>query len=145
MKLSHDNHCFAFFSQPPYFTSVILGNGCGHTVLGTESGTLASQNYPGTYPSNTWCKWRLQVPESQTLLLLFGDFDIERSPGCSNGSLVIADKNGEPLLGELVYLGFTRLMSDYPVFWTLQTCTHVSCICHCPEIPTMSLLVLSQT
>ncbi|XP_076594012.1 discoidin, CUB and LCCL domain-containing protein 1 isoform X1 [Chaetodon auriga] len=75
------------------------GNGCGHTVLGTESGTLASQNYPGTYPSNTWCKWRLRVPEGRTLRLLFGDFDIESSPGCSNGSLVITDKNGELSLG----------------------------------------------
>ncbi|KAM9353411.1 discoidin, CUB and LCCL domain-containing protein 1 [Symphorus nematophorus] len=75
------------------------GNGCGHTVLGTESGTLASQNYPGTYPSDTWCKWRLRVPEGRTLRLLFGDFDIESSPGCRNGSLVITDKNGEPSLG----------------------------------------------
>ncbi|XP_041799225.1 discoidin, CUB and LCCL domain-containing protein 1 isoform X2 [Chelmon rostratus] len=75
------------------------GNGCGHTVLGTESGTLASQSYPGTYPSNTWCKWRLRVPEGRTLRLLFGDFDVESSPGCSNGSLVITDKNGDLSLG----------------------------------------------
>lgn len=75
------------------------GNGCGHTVLGPESGTLASQNYPGTYPSNTWCKWRLRVPEGRMLRLLFGDFDIESSPGCRNGSLVITDKNGEQSLG----------------------------------------------
>ncbi|XP_060906879.1 discoidin, CUB and LCCL domain-containing protein 1 isoform X2 [Labrus mixtus] len=76
------------------------GNGCGHTVLGTESGTLASQNYPGTYPSNTWCMWRLRVPEGRMLRLLFGDFDIENSPGCRNGSLVITDKNrGEQILG----------------------------------------------
>ncbi|XP_030250152.1 discoidin, CUB and LCCL domain-containing protein 1 isoform X2 [Sparus aurata] len=75
------------------------GNGCGHTVLGTESGTLASQNYPGTYPSNTWCKWRIRMAEGRTLRLLFGDFDIESSPGCSNGSLVIIDKNGEHSLG----------------------------------------------
>ncbi|XP_054478261.1 discoidin, CUB and LCCL domain-containing protein 1 isoform X2 [Anoplopoma fimbria] len=75
------------------------GNGCGHSLLGTESGTLASQNYPGTYPSNTWCRWRLRVPEGRTLRLLFGDFDIESSPGCRNGSLVITDKSGEPSLG----------------------------------------------
>ncbi|XP_038567704.1 discoidin, CUB and LCCL domain-containing protein 1 isoform X1 [Micropterus salmoides] len=75
------------------------GNGCGHTVLGTESGTLASQSYPGTYPSNTWCKWRLRVPEGRTLRLLFGDFDIESSPDCSNGSLVITYKNGDTSLG----------------------------------------------
>ncbi|XP_033836444.1 discoidin, CUB and LCCL domain-containing protein 1 [Periophthalmus magnuspinnatus] len=75
------------------------GNGCGHTLLGAESGTLASQNYPGTYPSNIFCKWRLRVPEGRTLRLLFGDFDIENSPGCSNGSLVITDKIGYPSLG----------------------------------------------
>ncbi|KAM7382699.1 hypothetical protein PAMP_002418 [Pampus punctatissimus] len=75
------------------------GDGCGHTQLGTESGTLASQNYPGTYPSNTWCKWRLRVREGRTLRLLFGDFDVERSPGCSNGSFIITDKNGQTSLG----------------------------------------------
>ncbi|KAK7926278.1 hypothetical protein WMY93_008588 [Mugilogobius chulae] len=75
------------------------GNGCGHTLLGAESGTLASQNYPGTYASNIFCKWRLRVPEGRTLHLLFGDFDIESSPGCSNGSLVITDKNGYTNLG----------------------------------------------
>uniref|UniRef100_I3JHY3 Si:dkey-34d22.1 n=1 Tax=Oreochromis niloticus TaxID=8128 RepID=I3JHY3_ORENI len=66
-----------------------------------ESGTLASQNYPGTYPSNTWCKWRLRVPQGRTLRLLFGDFDVESSPGCSNGSVMITDKNGEHSLGPL--------------------------------------------
>ncbi|XP_028985168.1 discoidin, CUB and LCCL domain-containing protein 1 isoform X2 [Betta splendens] len=75
------------------------GNGCGHTFLGSDSGTLASQSYPGTYPSDAWCTWRLQVPEPRTLRLLFGDFDIESSPNCSNGSLVITDKTGETLLG----------------------------------------------
>ncbi|KAM9724129.1 discoidin, CUB and LCCL domain-containing protein 1 isoform 2-T2 [Menidia menidia] len=77
------------------------GNGCGHTLLGGESGTLASQNYPGTYPSNGWCEWRLLVPEGRTLRLLFGDFDIESSPGCSNGSVVITGKNGEPWMGPI--------------------------------------------
>ncbi|XP_062254802.1 discoidin, CUB and LCCL domain-containing protein 1 isoform X1 [Platichthys flesus] len=75
------------------------GDGCGHTLLGTESGTLASLNYPGTYPSNTLCKWRVRVPEGRTLQLLFGDFDVESSPDCRNGSLVITDKNGTPWLG----------------------------------------------
>ncbi|XP_030013946.1 discoidin, CUB and LCCL domain-containing protein 1 isoform X2 [Sphaeramia orbicularis] len=75
------------------------GNGCGHTLLGAESGTLASQKYPGTYPSNIICKWRIRVSEERTLRLLFGDLDIENSPGCRNGSLVITDKNGKPRLG----------------------------------------------
>ncbi|XP_017288762.1 discoidin, CUB and LCCL domain-containing protein 1 isoform X2 [Kryptolebias marmoratus] len=75
------------------------GNGCGHTLLGAQSGTLASQNYPGTYPSNSWCRWRLRVAERRTLRLLFGDFDIESSPGCSNGSVVITNGAGELVMG----------------------------------------------
>ncbi|XP_077431533.1 discoidin, CUB and LCCL domain-containing protein 1 isoform X2 [Vanacampus margaritifer] len=75
------------------------GDGCGHALLGAESGTLASQNYPGTYPSNSWCKWKLRVPQGRTLQLLFGDFDIESSPDCANGSLVITDNNEHPILG----------------------------------------------
>lgn len=70
-------------------------------MLGPESGTLASQNYPGTYPSNAWCKWKLRVSEGRTLRLLFGDLDIENSPGCGNGSLVIAEKNGKLSLGKV--------------------------------------------
>lgn len=86
--------------SPSHTCCRVSGDGCGHTVQGSESGTLASQNYPGTYPSNTWCRWRLRVPEGRTLRLLFGDFDVESSPACSNGSMVITDKNGELILGE---------------------------------------------
>ncbi|XP_076016809.1 discoidin, CUB and LCCL domain-containing protein 1 [Genypterus blacodes] len=75
------------------------GNGCGHTLLGAESGTLATQNYPGTYPSHAWCTWRLRVPEGRTLRLLFGDIDIETSPECSNGSLMITASDGASSLG----------------------------------------------
>ncbi|KAM8870120.1 discoidin, CUB and LCCL domain-containing protein 1 isoform 2-T2 [Spinachia spinachia] len=94
------------------------GNGCGHSLLGTESGTLASQNYPGTYPSDTWCRWRLRVADGRTLRLLFGDFDIESSPGCRNGSLLIADKSGEASLDLITCLqrgshSSSQLLSAY--------------------------------
>lgn len=113
-------------SQPLCCTCNVSGNGCGHTVLGTESGTLASQNYPGTYPSNTWCKWRLRVPEGRTLRLLFGDFDIESSPGCSNGSLVITDKNGKSSLGKLVHSWWNTVCVFF-LNWLKQKCSS-SCL-----------------
>lgn len=106
------------------------GNGCGHTLLGAESGTLASQNYPGTYPSNTFCKWRLRVPEGRTLRLLFGDFDIESSPGCSNGSLVITDKNGYtslgPVCGKLTPSQRNVTLSSNEVVITFMSASHRS-------------------
>ncbi|KAL2084960.1 hypothetical protein ACEWY4_020478 [Coilia grayii] len=75
------------------------GNGCGHTVLGTKSGTLTSLNYPGTYPNHTQCDWRIQVPQGKTLHLYFGDFNLEQSEDCQAGSLTIADEKGVTIWG----------------------------------------------
>lgn len=64
------------------------------------------------------------MQEGRTLRLLFGDFDVESSPGCRNGSVVITGKSGERRLGELAYDGvlvladlrnsqhFTRIPAD---------------------------------
>ncbi|XP_060778198.1 discoidin, CUB and LCCL domain-containing protein 1 isoform X2 [Neoarius graeffei] len=69
------------------------GDGCGHTVLSPKSGTVASRNYPGTYPNHTQCVWTLKVPTGYTLRLTFGDFDLEWSKDCKAGSLTITDKS----------------------------------------------------
>lgn len=52
-------------------------DGCGHYVLGQESGVLSSKNYPGTYPNNSWCEWRIRVPIGHTIILKFGDLNME--------------------------------------------------------------------
>ncbi|XP_039585028.1 discoidin, CUB and LCCL domain-containing protein 1-like isoform X7 [Passer montanus] len=67
------------------------GNGCGHTLLTPHSGTLSSKNYPGTYPNHTMCCWRLQAPPGTSLLLAFGDVDLEPSEQCAHSSLLLAD------------------------------------------------------
>nr|XP_023663421.1 discoidin, CUB and LCCL domain-containing protein 1-like isoform X1 [Paramormyrops kingsleyae] len=77
------------------------GDGCGHSVAGLLSGTLASRSFPGTYPNNTRCQWRLTVPLGHRLRLAFGDFDLEASTNCRSGSLTITPDNGAPSLGPL--------------------------------------------
>ncbi|XP_058712567.1 discoidin, CUB and LCCL domain-containing protein 1-like isoform X4 [Poecile atricapillus] len=67
------------------------GNGCGHTLLTPHSGTLSSKNYPGTYPNHTMCCWRLQAPVGTSLLLAFGDVDLEPSEHCAHSSLLLTD------------------------------------------------------
>ncbi|NXW74429.1 DCBD1 protein, partial [Hirundo rustica] len=67
------------------------GNGCGHTLLTPHSGTLSSKNYPGTYPNYTMCCWRLQASPGTSLLLAFGDVDLEPSEHCAQNSLLLAD------------------------------------------------------
>ncbi|NXS30205.1 DCBD1 protein, partial [Pomatostomus ruficeps] len=70
---------------------VSAGSGCGHTLLTPHSGTLSSKNYPGTYPNHTVCRWRLQAPSGTSLLLAFGDVDLEPSEHCAHSSLLLAD------------------------------------------------------
>lgn len=67
------------------------------------------------------------MPEGRTLRLLFGDFDIESSAGCSNGSLLITDKSGEASLGELDggWLLFFLNICEITVSETLQMCSLV--------------------
>lgn len=64
------------------FVFVFLGDGCGHTVLGPESGTLTSINYPHTYPNSTVCEWEIRVRTGERIRIKFGDFDIEDSDYC---------------------------------------------------------------
>uniref|UniRef100_A0A8C9ER34 Discoidin, CUB and LCCL domain containing 1 n=1 Tax=Pavo cristatus TaxID=9049 RepID=A0A8C9ER34_PAVCR len=68
-----------------------LGDGCGHTVLTAQSGTLSSRNYPGTYPNHTACHWELQAPPGTSLIVAFGDVDLESSERCTHSSLLLAD------------------------------------------------------
>uniref|UniRef100_A0A8B9D934 Discoidin, CUB and LCCL domain containing 1 n=1 Tax=Anser cygnoides TaxID=8845 RepID=A0A8B9D934_ANSCY len=72
---------------------LVLGgprDGCGHTVLAARSGTLSSRNYPGTYPNHTACRWRLRAPPGTSLILVFGDVDLEPSESCARSSLLLA-------------------------------------------------------
>ncbi|KFO77166.1 Discoidin, CUB and LCCL domain-containing protein 1, partial [Cuculus canorus] len=64
------------------------GDGCGHMVMYQDSGTLASKNYPGTYPNFTLCEKKIQVPQGKRLILKIGDLDIE-SQKCESSYLTI--------------------------------------------------------
>ncbi|NXF88208.1 DCBD1 protein, partial [Eubucco bourcierii] len=75
------------------------GDGCGHTLLTPHSGTLSSRNYPGTYPNHTACRWRLQAPPGTSLLLAFGDVDLEPSEHCARSFLLLADSQAGTAYG----------------------------------------------
>ncbi|XP_021094446.1 discoidin, CUB and LCCL domain-containing protein 2 isoform X2 [Heterocephalus glaber] len=58
------------------------GDGCGHTVLGPESGTFASINYPKTCPNSTVCKWEIRVKMGERIRIKLGDVDIQDTDSC---------------------------------------------------------------
>uniref|UniRef100_A0A8C8RDG1 Discoidin, CUB and LCCL domain-containing protein 2 n=1 Tax=Pelusios castaneus TaxID=367368 RepID=A0A8C8RDG1_9SAUR len=84
------------------------GDGCGHTVLGPESGTLTSINYPVTYPNSTVCEWEIRVKSGQRVQLKFGDFDIEDSDSCHFNYLRVYNGIGPTRteIGKYCGLGF---------------------------------------
>nr|XP_032660517.1 discoidin, CUB and LCCL domain-containing protein 2 [Chelonoidis abingdonii] len=84
------------------------GDGCGHTVLGPESGTLTSINYPQTYPNSTVCEWEIRVKSGQRVQLKFGDFDIEDSDACHFNYLRVYNGIGPTRteIGKYCGLGF---------------------------------------
>ncbi|XP_071341170.1 procollagen C-endopeptidase enhancer 2b isoform X1 [Trachinotus anak] len=60
--------------QRPTFT-------CGGNITG-ESGVIGSQGYPGVYPPNTKCVWRITVPEGKVVVLSFRFIDLESDNLC---------------------------------------------------------------
>lgn len=60
-------------------------------MLTAQSGTLSSRNYPGTYPNHTACHWQLRAPLGTSLIVAFGDVDLESSEHCTHSSLLLAD------------------------------------------------------
>lgn len=78
-------------------------DGCGHYVLGQESGVLSSKNYPGTYPNNSWCEWQIHVPIGHTIVLKFGDLNMEKKD-CESDYLKVLKGSYGAENGELFYI-----------------------------------------
>ncbi|NXW31412.1 DCBD2 protein, partial [Phaetusa simplex] len=81
-------------------------DGCGHTVMGPESGTLASINYPQTSPNSTVCEWEIRVKPGQRVQLKFGDFDIDDSDSCHSSYLRVHNGIGPTRTEIGKYCGF---------------------------------------
>ncbi|KAK7881786.1 hypothetical protein WMY93_030195 [Mugilogobius chulae] len=54
---------------------------CGGNITG-DSGVIGSQGYPGVYPPNTKCVWRITVPEGKVVVLSFRSIDLESDNLC---------------------------------------------------------------
>uniref|UniRef100_A0A673J503 Procollagen C-endopeptidase enhancer 2-like n=1 Tax=Sinocyclocheilus rhinocerous TaxID=307959 RepID=A0A673J503_9TELE len=64
----------AFKSLTPVFT-------CGGNFTG-DTGLIGSQGYPGVYPPNNKCVWRITVPQGRVVSLLFRALDLESDSLC---------------------------------------------------------------
>ncbi|KAJ8009043.1 hypothetical protein DPEC_G00084740 [Dallia pectoralis] len=102
------------------------GDGCGHSVLGPESGVLSSKNYPGTYPNNTLCEWKIQVPQGKSLAFRFGDLDVEARDCMSNYVMVIQGGNGGSVLCKSLKANRKLHIDSNEVIVRFQSGRHIS-------------------
>lgn len=80
-----------------------LRSACGG-VLTSEEGSIASPNYPQSYPESASCEWTLSTSPGNRVYVTFEQFDMEYSENCNEDYLEIRENNGiGALLG--VYCG----------------------------------------
>uniref|UniRef100_A0A671Q9A1 Procollagen C-endopeptidase enhancer 2a n=1 Tax=Sinocyclocheilus anshuiensis TaxID=1608454 RepID=A0A671Q9A1_9TELE len=63
-----------FYDNQPVFT-------CDGNFTG-DTGLIGSQGYPGVYPPNNKCVWRITVPQGRVVSLLFRALDLESDSLC---------------------------------------------------------------
>lgn len=80
----------------------VLTNACGGN-LSSEEGSIASPNYPLSYPNNANCEWILSTSPGNRVYITFEKFDIDYSENCNEDYLEIRENDGGKLLA--VYCG----------------------------------------
>lgn len=91
-----------------------VNEACGG-ALTSEEGTIASPNYPQTYPNAVDCEWILKTSPGNRVYITFEQFSLDYSEGCNEDYFEIRENNGAgKLLG--VYCG-----NDIPINVTAAT------------------------
>ncbi|XP_075163375.1 cubilin homolog [Haematobia irritans] len=75
----------------------ITQNSCGGDIS-SPRGSLASLNYPSTYPPNVECTWTLKALKGNNLQLRMEEMDIVESEGCNEDYLEIRTETNGKLL-----------------------------------------------
>ncbi|CAG5044806.1 unnamed protein product [Parnassius apollo] len=70
-----------------------LTSACGG-LLTSEEGTIASPNYPQSYPFGSDCEWILSTSPGNRVYINFEKFDLEYSEGCNEDYLEVREGNG---------------------------------------------------
>ena len=69
---------------------VCIWAGCGGTLYG-DHGSVASPNYPGTYPNGTHCEWDIRAPRGRVVTVTFAQLSIDDPGDCQNNFLKLYD------------------------------------------------------
>ncbi|XP_041824165.1 cubilin [Melanotaenia boesemani] len=63
---------------------------CGGTLFG-DHGSVASPNYPGSYPNMSHCEWSIKAPRGRVVTVTFAQISIDDPGDCQNNFLKLYD------------------------------------------------------
>ncbi|KAI8521417.1 Suppressor of tumorigenicity 14 protein [Branchiostoma belcheri] len=67
-------------------------SGCGSPhIMGGESGTIMSMNYPSNYDNNAACDWQIIVADGKTVSVTFENFNVESHSSCGYDYVALWD------------------------------------------------------
>ena len=76
------------FIIPPSLLNLLFSV-CGGVISGSNHGIINSPGYPGNYPNNRDCVWRISVNPGNNIVLAFAALDLERHANCSHDYLKV--------------------------------------------------------
>lgn len=62
---------------------------CGGEVTGNNHGMINSPGYPGNYPNNRNCVWRISVDPGNNIVFAFAFLNLESHVNCSHDYLQV--------------------------------------------------------
>ncbi|XP_071156308.1 cubilin-like isoform X2 [Mytilus edulis] len=68
---------------------------CGGEVTGNNHGMINSPGYPGNYPNNRNCVWRISVDPGNNIVFAFAFLNLESHVNCSHDYLQIRDGSSD--------------------------------------------------
>ncbi|KAI4473303.1 hypothetical protein M0802_016189, partial [Mischocyttarus mexicanus] len=88
-------HLFAVVQFHSEFSATysVLNSACGGNYT-SEHGSIASPNYPNSYPLNSECIWILNTSPGNRISITFKEFNIQKSDNCNLDYLEIREDNG---------------------------------------------------
>lgn len=111
-------HLFSNYSNDLTFGAIysVLNTACGGDYY-SETGNIASPNYPDSYPTNAECVWILHVAPGNQINVMFSMFDIEQSANCDRDYLEIREDSGiGKLIGNFCGTDVNEITSNHPLW-----------------------------
>lgn len=85
--------CLGWSCPAPAHPALSPRSACGGTLRGPE-GSFSSPNFPGSYPPNALCIWRIEVGAGLAIQLRMETFSVEGTASCLFDRVELYEEQG---------------------------------------------------